>query len=287
MPQLELTTSIAAPATTCFDLSLDVDLHVDSMARSGERAVAGITAGAMALADEVTWRARHFGLWWTMTSRIAVLDRPRRFVDEMVRGPFASFRHEHLFVENGATTTMRDIVDFRSPLGPLGALVDRWLLEGYMRRLLEQRNRHIRRLAERPDPSAPAGGAGSEPVSGLGGVSGTDDQVDGRPQRAGEGVEDDGCHHRRGEAGEQERDDAGAGVVGQEDDAGDDAGDEQQAFGDPQVDHVGTEKEPLLPLEEVAATGAPLPHAEPPLEQTPGTAHGAVPDQSAPDHADG
>jgi ligand-binding SRPBCC domain-containing protein len=32
-----------------------------------------------------------------MTSRITEWSRPERFVDEQVRGPFAAFRHEHLF----------------------------------------------------------------------------------------------------------------------------------------------------------------------------------------------
>ena len=148
MPHLELTTTVAAPVATCFDLSLDVDLHLESMAASRERAVAGVTAGAMGLHDQVTWRGRHFGLWWQMTSCISAYDRPHRFVDQMVRGPFAHFRHEHVFADDGGSTTMRDIVDFRSPWGALGAAVDRLVLGRYVRRLLEERNRHIRRLAE-------------------------------------------------------------------------------------------------------------------------------------------
>ncbi len=33
-----------------------------------------------------------------MTSRITDFDAPWRFVDEMVRGPFARFRHEHIAI---------------------------------------------------------------------------------------------------------------------------------------------------------------------------------------------
>ena len=153
----------------------------------------------MAVDDEVTWRARHFGHWWQMTSRITVHDRPRRFVDEMVRGPFAQFRHEHLFVDHGSTTTMRDIVDFRSPWGPLGALVDRVVVVRYLRCLLEERNRHLRRLSEGRPLAEPAGavGSGSGAVAGLRGLDGADDQVDGRPQGTGERIEDHGGHDRR------------------------------------------------------------------------------------------
>lgn len=35
---------------------------------------------------------------------------------------------------------MRDIITFRSPFGPLGALVDRLFMRAYMRRLIEERN---------------------------------------------------------------------------------------------------------------------------------------------------
>ena len=40
------------------------------MASSQERAVAGRMTGAIELGETVTWRARHFGYWWTLTSRI-------------------------------------------------------------------------------------------------------------------------------------------------------------------------------------------------------------------------
>lgn len=43
MPELVLTTEITAPIEECFDLSLSVDAHTNSMERSGERIVAGVT----------------------------------------------------------------------------------------------------------------------------------------------------------------------------------------------------------------------------------------------------
>ncbi|MFP5368408.1 MAG: SRPBCC family protein, partial [Actinomycetes bacterium] len=78
-----------------FDLARSVDVHVDSQKGSGERAVAGVTSGLIDEGQEVTWRAWHFGLPLTMTSRITRFDYPRSFVDEQVRGPFKSFRHIH------------------------------------------------------------------------------------------------------------------------------------------------------------------------------------------------
>ncbi|MGB8649024.1 MAG: SRPBCC family protein [Mycobacteriales bacterium] len=140
MPELLLTTVIAASPDACFLLSLSVDAHTSSMGRSGERAVAGVRSGVLSLGDSVTWQARHFGVPFRMTSRITAYDQPSRFVDEQVRGPFAVWWHEHRFEEHDGRTVMTDLVRYRSPAGPLGALVDRLALERYMRRLLQTRN---------------------------------------------------------------------------------------------------------------------------------------------------
>ena len=143
MPTIELVSRIAAPPERCFALSLSVDAHTASLADSGERIVGGVRAGEMGLGDEVTWRARHFGVPFTMTSRITAHDAPHRFVDEQVRGPFGRWWHEHRFAAAAGGTEMVDLVDFASPLGPLGRVVDALVLTRYLTRLLEQRNRWL------------------------------------------------------------------------------------------------------------------------------------------------
>jgi ligand-binding SRPBCC domain-containing protein len=74
-----------------------------------------------------------------MTSRITELDRPRRFVDEQARGPFLSFRHEHLFARRDNRTAMTDRVQFKAPVGVIGFAVERFLLEWYLRRFIAAR----------------------------------------------------------------------------------------------------------------------------------------------------
>jgi ligand-binding SRPBCC domain-containing protein len=156
MPCFELTTVIDAPVERVFDLSLDIDVHTGSMAGSLERAVGGVTSGRIGPGQQVTWAARHFGIRWRMTSVISVYDRPARFVDQMVKGPFATWWHEHRFTADGDTTVMVDVVDYRSPLGPLGRLADRLLLARYMRRLIVNRNDFIKERAEAErDPARP------------------------------------------------------------------------------------------------------------------------------------
>lgn len=147
MPTLRIVTRIAASVENCFDLSRSIDLHLESMVASRERAVGGITSGLIEDGQQVSWEAHHFGVRWRMTSQITAFDRPHRFVDEMVRGPFASFRHEHQFQEDGAGTLMTDIVAVRMGLGPIGPVADIFAA-AYLRRLLVMRNATITLRAE-------------------------------------------------------------------------------------------------------------------------------------------
>jgi ligand-binding SRPBCC domain-containing protein len=139
MPILVLETSIHAPIQVCFDLSRSVDVHVASTSHTNERAVAGVTSGLMGLGDEVTWEAVHFGIRQRLSTRITELDPPHRFVDEMLTGAFARFRHVHEFRATGEETSMIDVFDYTSPLGWLGRLADAAFLRAYMVKLLERR----------------------------------------------------------------------------------------------------------------------------------------------------
>jgi hypothetical protein len=91
--RLELVTAIRAPRERCFDRARSVELHTRSTAATGETAIAGRTRGLLGAGDEVTWRARHFGVWQTPTSRITAYRRPAFFRDSMVRGAFARLDH--------------------------------------------------------------------------------------------------------------------------------------------------------------------------------------------------
>ena len=134
-------TRAAVPVEELFDVSLSIDEHVASMDQSGEQAIGGVTGGAIGLGEMVTWRARHLGIWFTMTSQITSLERPDRFVDEQVRGPFRSFHHEHTFTRDGEGTVMVDTLTIGSPI--FGRLAERVILVPYLRRLIRQRNHHL------------------------------------------------------------------------------------------------------------------------------------------------
>ena len=151
MARIELSLQVAAPSDRCFDLARSVDAHVRSTAATGERAVAGKTAGLLDLGDEVTWRARHFGVLQSLTTRITAFDRPRHFRDSMVRGAFARFDHDHYFTPADGGTLLRDVFDYRAPLGPFGWFAERLFLSAYMRRFLAARLRALKAVAESED----------------------------------------------------------------------------------------------------------------------------------------
>ena len=144
MTRIELETTIAAPVERCYELSLSVDLHLRSMERTGERVVAGVTSGVLALGDSVTWEARHFGLRRRLSMTISAADPPRMFRDEMVHGPFRRLAHDHFFGPAAGGTAMRDVFEFSTGIAPLDALV----LKPYLRKLLIERNTLIKELAE-------------------------------------------------------------------------------------------------------------------------------------------
>jgi len=148
MATIILDTIINASIENVFDLSRSIDLHMESTKQTGEQAIAGRTSGLIALGETVTWRAKHFGIWQNLTSKITDYNYPTFFADEMVSGAFKSFRHEHCFsvVENG--TLMRDKFIFESPLGVSGKLFNWLILTRYMTKLLLERNRVIKLAAE-------------------------------------------------------------------------------------------------------------------------------------------
>lgn len=148
MAVIVLRTVINAPADRCFNLSLSIELHQLSTAHTNEKAIAGRTSGLIELGESVTWRARHFGVWQELTSKVTVLEFPHYFIDEMQKGIFKKMHHVHRFeiVENG--TLMIDEFEFISPLGFLGRVADILFVKAYIKNLLVQRNKIIKNFAE-------------------------------------------------------------------------------------------------------------------------------------------
>ena len=148
MPIIKLETAVNAPLERVFDLARCIDVHRETMTRHKERAVAGVCKGLINMGEQVTWEAVHFGVRQTLTSKITVYDRPHHFRDSMVEGAFARFDHDHFFASSGTLTLMSDVFDYAELFGVLGRIADRLFLDNYMQRILAERNRVIKQIAE-------------------------------------------------------------------------------------------------------------------------------------------
>lgn len=148
MPVLRIETYINALPEVVFDLARNIDVHTESTAATHEKAIAGVTSGLISLGETVTWRARHFGIWFTLTSKITAMEFPVSFTDEMMSGPFKGMRHDHYFKKAGTGALMSDIFAYRSPLGFLGSLADYIFLKKYMLKFLKERNSYLKQIAE-------------------------------------------------------------------------------------------------------------------------------------------
>ncbi len=76
MGLIQLETFIEAPPERCFDLSLSVQLHLESTAETGERVVSGRQTGLFEAGDGVTWEARHLGFRKHLSVEVTSVDRP-------------------------------------------------------------------------------------------------------------------------------------------------------------------------------------------------------------------
>ncbi len=131
-----------------FDLSRSIDLHTTSTQRTAEKAIAGRTSGLIAAGEQVTWQARHLGKVRQHTSLITAMQSPQFFEDKMIKGDFKYFRHQHHFQPQPTGTLMIDILEFSSPYGWLGILVDATFMKRYLIRFLQERNAVIKQYAE-------------------------------------------------------------------------------------------------------------------------------------------
>lgn len=101
------------------------------------------------MAQRVTWRAKHFGVWHNLTSEITAMEPPSYFQDAMTQGIFRCMQHDHFFRSlSRDETEMRDVFRFAAPLPVLGRLAEMAFLRRYMHSLLRERNVVLKEIAE-------------------------------------------------------------------------------------------------------------------------------------------
>jgi len=148
MPEIHITSFIKAPVERVFDLSRSINLHQISTTDTNEKAIDGVINGLINKNETVTWQARHFFKTRRFTSKITEMQSPGLFIDEMIKGDFKSYRHEHHFKATDNGTIMIDLVTFESPYSTIGKIANSLFLKSYLERLLKKRNAVIKDYAE-------------------------------------------------------------------------------------------------------------------------------------------
>ena len=148
MTTIHLITKIKAPIETVFNNSRNITIHIETASKTNEKAIAGVTSGLIELDETVTWEGIHFGLKLQHQSKITQMQFPNHFTDEMLKGYFKTFKHEHTFTHESGTTIMEDKLMYETPFGIFGKIFDKIVLEKYLTNFLLERNRSLKILSE-------------------------------------------------------------------------------------------------------------------------------------------
>jgi ligand-binding SRPBCC domain-containing protein len=90
------------------------------------------------------------------TCRWRTVQPPGLLVDEIIKGPFRIFVHEHRFDPDGARgCVMTDVVTYAFGRGWWGRLISRTAVRAYLGVLFAYRHWRTRAWAARPTPSTP------------------------------------------------------------------------------------------------------------------------------------
>ena len=113
---------------------------------------------AMAEGTLIDYRLRLFGVPFRWRTRIESWEPGRAFSDRQLSGPYREWHHRHEFEEVPGGTLVRDVVRYRVPFGPLGAIAHVLLVKGTLEEIFDYRHDRIaERLGGAPvEKAAPA-----------------------------------------------------------------------------------------------------------------------------------
>lgn len=140
---------INAPVERVFLLSTSIDLVGRTL---GMTPVKGRTRGMIVEGDRILWKGWKFGLPQVHETLITGYVKSKFFQDTMgTQGRFATFQHDHHFVEVDGHTLLNDKVRFSLPLGWPGKMVAHYVMVPHIAKLLKQRFELLKRVAEGQD----------------------------------------------------------------------------------------------------------------------------------------
>jgi ligand-binding SRPBCC domain-containing protein len=95
---------------------------------------ASITEGAeISLSGNIIGKSR-----WR--SRITYC-KPYEYIDEMIDGPFKTWKHIHKFIADNNNTRVVDVVEYKLPYGIFGNIIDMIYAQNRLRKIFEYRKR--------------------------------------------------------------------------------------------------------------------------------------------------
>jgi ligand-binding SRPBCC domain-containing protein len=98
----------------------------------------------------IRYRMRWIGLPMVWESAIVQYRRNETFTDEMLRGPYAVWRHRHGFRQTGGGVELSDRVEYALPLGPLGTFAHGLFVRRQLEAIFRYREKRARALFPGP-----------------------------------------------------------------------------------------------------------------------------------------
>lgn len=142
-------THIAAPPEVVFRFHESPDALV-RLIPPWEAMTVAESAGSLEPGSKVVLQGKVLGVipvrWVAIHTEY---DPPQLFADRQESGPFAWWYHRHHVLGDGqGGTILRDEVEYRAPLGPVGRWLGGWLIRQKLERMFTYRHETTRRLIE-------------------------------------------------------------------------------------------------------------------------------------------
>ena len=97
----------------------------------------------------IDYQIRLYGVPIHWRTRIEIVEAPTKFVDVQEKGPYALWRHSHIFKDiGGRATEVRDRVEYAMPLGPLGEIAYHLFVARSLAQIFEFRERKLVEIME-------------------------------------------------------------------------------------------------------------------------------------------
>ena len=100
----------------------------------------------MAKGTTIDYKLQIWGFRIRWTSVITAYDPPHGFSDEQTQGPYAVWRHRHLFSATADGTLVRDEVAYELPWGILGRIAHALVVRRQLKRIFDYREKMLQEL---------------------------------------------------------------------------------------------------------------------------------------------